>query len=97
MLHVLPFDSVRKRMSIILKNPLTNERILYCKGADSAILPILEEPANRDEENIIETTQQHLNMYAKAGLRVLCMGKRVISDEFYSNWLVQHTDAEVCI
>ena len=30
-LHVLPFDSVRKRMSVILKNPSTGEIKLYCK------------------------------------------------------------------
>lgn len=36
-LHVLYFDSIRKRMSIIVKHPKTNEIILYTKGADSAI------------------------------------------------------------
>ncbi len=81
-------------MSIILRHPLTKERILYCKGADSAIMPILADPVTRDEENVIETTQQHLNMYAKTGLRVLCMAKRIISDEFYTDWLAQHTEAE---
>ena len=30
-LHVLPFDSTRKRMSVILKHPMTNEIILYTK------------------------------------------------------------------
>ena len=30
-LHVLPFDSVRKRMSVILKDPNTGEIKLYCK------------------------------------------------------------------
>ena len=29
--HVLPFDSTRKRMSVILKHPMTNEIILYTK------------------------------------------------------------------
>lgn len=31
-LNVLPFDSTRKRMSVIFRNPLTNQIILYCKG-----------------------------------------------------------------
>ena len=31
-LHVFPFDSNRKRMSIIVRHPLTSEIILYCKG-----------------------------------------------------------------
>ncbi len=36
-LHTLPFDSARKRMSVIVRNPQGNI-VLYCKGADSAIL-----------------------------------------------------------
>lgn len=31
-LNVLPFDSVRKRMSIIVRNPHTKQIILYTKG-----------------------------------------------------------------
>lgn len=31
-LHVLPFDSNRKRMSIIVRHPQTHQKILYCKG-----------------------------------------------------------------
>lgn len=37
-LHVLPFDSVRKRMSVIVRCPYSKEIILFTKGADSAIL-----------------------------------------------------------
>ncbi|KFM59643.1 putative phospholipid-transporting ATPase VD, partial [Stegodyphus mimosarum] len=36
-LHVLPFDATRKRMSVILQHPLTGDKILFCKGADSTI------------------------------------------------------------
>lgn len=31
-LNVLPFDSTRKRMSVIVKHPITKQIILYCKG-----------------------------------------------------------------
>ncbi|GAA50220.1 phospholipid-translocating ATPase [Clonorchis sinensis] len=37
-LNILPFDSIRKRMSILIRHPATNDAILYTKGADSAIL-----------------------------------------------------------
>jgi phospholipid-translocating ATPase len=40
-LHVLPFDSVRKRMSILVRDPVSGERKLFCKGADSNMLPRL--------------------------------------------------------
>ena len=96
-LHVLPFDSDRKRMSIILRHPLTRERILFCKGADSAIFPRLETSRpGSEEEAILEKTQQHLNMYAKEGLRVLVMAKRILTDNEYDEWLILHETAEVC-
>ena len=96
-LHVLPFDSDRKRMSIILRHPLTRERILFCKGADSAIFSRLEAPeVGSEEEALLEKTQQHLNMYAKEGLRVLVMAKRILSEHEYEEWLILHEKAEVC-
>jgi phospholipid-translocating ATPase len=43
-LHVLPFDSVRKRMSVLVRDPASGERKLFCKGADSNMLPRLARP-----------------------------------------------------
>jgi magnesium-transporting ATPase (P-type) len=40
-LHILHFDPERKRMSVIVQHPATSQIILYCKGADSAIIPQL--------------------------------------------------------
>lgn len=40
-LKVLPFDSTRKRMSVVLRRPETRQIVVYCKGADSALLPRL--------------------------------------------------------
>lgn len=37
-LDVLTFDSTRRRMSIIVRHPHTNQIIMYTKGADSAIM-----------------------------------------------------------
>ena len=94
-LHVLPFDSTRKRMSIILRHPVTRERILFCKGADSAIFPRLKvSEMGSEAEMVFEKTQQHLNMYAKQGLRVLVMAKRVLNNKEYEEWLELHHEAE---
>ena len=41
LLHVLGFDSIRKRMSVIVRHPLTDEINVYTKGADSAIMDLL--------------------------------------------------------
>lgn len=73
-LKVLPFDSNRKCMSIVVRAPITNEIIVYCKGADSAIFPRLVNP--RAES----ATEAQVNMYASQGLRVLVVASRIISE-----------------
>ncbi|GIX82493.1 probable phospholipid-transporting ATPase VA [Caerostris extrusa] len=70
-LHILPFDATRKRMSVILQHPITYERILFCKGADSSIFPILSPNQSKANRNMILKTQQHLNCYSRKGLRIL--------------------------
>lgn len=44
LLHILPFDSVRKRMSVVVRHPLSNQVVVYTKGADSAIMELLSSP-----------------------------------------------------
>ena len=66
-LHVLPFDSNRKRMSILVKHPISREIILYCKGADSAIMERLVDTDDVEELTVREKTNQNLSTYAKQG------------------------------
>lgn len=96
LLHVLVFDSTRKRMSVIVRREDDNQILMYCKGADTSILSqlskackgrtfrseeTLEEVDRKDSENVslMERTETHLNIYAKEGLRTLCMAKKVRS------------------
>ncbi|KAJ4435962.1 hypothetical protein ANN_18585 [Periplaneta americana] len=92
-LQVLPFDSSRKCMSIVLRHPVTREKILYCKGADSTILPQLAPSDDFLMQQMIFRTQQHLNSYARQGLRVLVMARRTLSDAEYNEWLIKHEEA----
>lgn len=95
-LNVLPFDSTRKCMSVIIKHPITKKIILYCKGADTTILPNLASVEDDSEaQKLIYLTQQQLNAYAKKGLRVLVMAKRTLSTVEYNEWLRKHNEAEV--
>lgn len=94
-LHILPFDSIRKRMSIMLRHPETKEKILYCKGADSAIFPRLKDAETAAEQALIDGTQAQLDSYSKQGLRVLVMAKKIVLDEEYDEWSVDHSVAEV--
>ena len=94
-LHVLPFDSVRKRMSIILRHPVSKEKILFCKGADSSMISRLQTPVPKSNEDIeIQKTVQNLNSYGKEGLRTLVMAKKILDEDEYQEWLVEHTIAE---
>lgn len=43
-LDTLTFDSSRKRMSVLVEHPITKEYVLYCKGADYAIMELLGTP-----------------------------------------------------
>ena len=78
LLNVIEFTSSRKRMSVIVRSP--DDRILcITKGADSVIFPRLQ--SGQDE--LIGRTGQHLEQYAKQGLRTLLLAKREIDSQFY--------------
>lgn len=96
-LHVLQFDSSRKRMSVVVRRQDDSSIIMYCKGADSAVLPKLERASQQfvpDDvdagdgggsaragirDSLVEETVKHLDLYARDGLRTLCMARRVSS------------------
>ncbi|KAM6261490.1 phospholipid-transporting ATPase VD isoform 2-T5 [Porphyrio hochstetteri] len=103
LLHILPFDSVRKRMSVVVRHPVSNRVVVYTKGADSVMMDLLRtasEDTNNSEmeqKKIKERTQKHLDDYARRGLRTLCIAKKVMSDEEYAEWLNHHFLAETSI
>ncbi|XP_035149640.3 phospholipid-transporting ATPase VD isoform X2 [Callithrix jacchus] len=103
LLHILPFDSVRKRMSVVVRHPLSNQVVVYTKGADSVIMELLSvaspDGASLEKQQMIirEKTQKHLDDYAKHGLRTLCIAKKVMSDAEYAEWLRNHFLAETSI
>lgn len=95
-LKVLPFDSSRKCMSIVVRRTGTQEIVLYTKGADSSIMSALV-PCLPDSESgyLRERTQQQLDMYARQGLRVLVMAKRRLNPAEYAEWLQRHQNIEM--
>lgn len=48
LLHILPFDSNRKRMSVVVRHPLTGQVVVYTKGADSVIMDLAETQKGKD-------------------------------------------------
>nr|XP_033498683.1 probable phospholipid-transporting ATPase VD isoform X2 [Epinephelus lanceolatus] len=102
LLHILPFDSNRKKMSVVVRHPLTGQVVVYTKGADSAIMDLTETPkgATQAQEiysHIREQTQKHLDSYAREGLRTLCIAKKVLEEEEYEVWLKRQLLAESSI
>ncbi|XP_072269048.1 phospholipid-transporting ATPase VA isoform X2 [Pyxicephalus adspersus] len=99
LLHTLGFDSTRKRMSVVVRHPLTDEIVVYTKGADSVVLDLVQacpkdNSVGKYQRRIQAKTQNYLNCYAVDGLRTLCIAKRILSKEEYSCWLKFHLQAE---
>lgn len=84
-LSLLPFDSNRKRMSIIIRCPLTKRVIVFCKGADQTILSQLSIASTADPAELAETRRSVLR-YSEQGYRVLCMARRYLTEEQFSDW-----------
>lgn len=63
-----PFDSTRKRMSLIVK--FGDEIWLMCKGADSIILPRIKFYTKEEQEYLVQISKSLLN-FALEGLRTL--------------------------
>uniref|UniRef100_A0A8C5B578 Phospholipid-transporting ATPase n=1 Tax=Gadus morhua TaxID=8049 RepID=A0A8C5B578_GADMO len=49
LLHTLGFDSTRKRMSVVVRHPLTDQITVYTKGADSAIMELIKPPLTEEQ------------------------------------------------
>uniref|UniRef100_A0A8D2MQX3 Phospholipid-transporting ATPase n=1 Tax=Zonotrichia albicollis TaxID=44394 RepID=A0A8D2MQX3_ZONAL len=77
LLEVFSFDSVRRRMSVIVRSP-TGDIFLFCKGADSSIFP-------RVKEGKIDQVRSRVQRNAVEGLRTLCVAYKKLSAEEYSD------------
>lgn len=85
-LNTLEFNSTRKRMSAIMRMP-DGKIILFCKGADSIIYSRLK---RGEQAELRKTTAEHLEMFAREGLRTLCIAMREIGEEEYQKWNLEH-------
>lgn len=90
-LQILEFDSTRKRMSIIVKNNQTDSYVLFCKGADSAIL-------SKCITGDVKTCEAHIKDFGSKGWRTLALALRELSREEYElcekNLLDAYNDIE---
>lgn len=97
-LKILPFDSSRKCMSLVVRQTGTQEVIIYTKGADSSIFASLAPcPTDSDEARLRELTQNQLDLYARQGLRVLVMAKAVLDPIEFTEWWTKHQEIEMSL
>eukprot|EP00794_Sanderia_malayensis_P011228 gene11228-12407_t len=89
LLHVLEFDSSRKRMSNIVEGP-DGEIQMFCKGAESHVL-------DRIKSGPVEDTQKHIDEYAELGLRTLTIASKKISKEEYTEMNTKLVNAQQAI
>jgi phospholipid-translocating ATPase len=81
-LRLLEFNSTRKRMSVLVRNP-EGRIVLYCKGADSVIY----ERLTPDHDAALKAaTQRDMEDFANSGLRTLCIAQREVGEEEYLKW-----------
>ncbi|SPO00024.1 related to ATPase II [Cephalotrichum gorgonifer] len=81
-LTTIEFDSTRKRMSVIVRMP-DGQIVLFCKGADSIIYSRLKKG---EQKELRLTTAEHLEMFAREGLRTLCIAERTLSESEFVMW-----------
>lgn len=82
------FTSARMRSSVIIRDPQGNLK-LYMKGADTAVLRKLDEYSMN---NLLKTNKDHLEDFAKRGLRTLCYSYRILDQKEYNNWEIEYNE-----
>ncbi|MED6186482.1 hypothetical protein PIB30_067061 [Stylosanthes scabra] len=89
------FDSVRKRMSVVIRFPNNIVKVLV-KGADTTMFSIL---ANDSESHntIRDVTQSHLNEYSSIGLRTLVVASRDLSNAELEEWQSMYEEASTSL
>lgn len=85
-LNTLEFNSTRKRMSAIVRMP-DGKIKLFCKGADSMIYSRL---LKGQQQELRKATAENLEVFAREGLRTLCVAERDLTEEFYEEWAKDH-------
>ncbi|XP_056428190.1 probable phospholipid-transporting ATPase IM isoform X2 [Hyla sarda] len=92
LLAILDFNNIRKRMSVIVRNP-EGQIKLYCKGADT----ILYERLHVNSEELMYITSEHLNEFAGEGLRTLALAYKDLSEDYFKWWLKIHHEASTAM
>ena len=86
-LAVNEFNSTRKRMSVVVRDPKGNVKVMV-KGADTVIFERLNNNSTFKNETV-----KHLEEYAAVGLRTLVVAQRSVPDNEYKKWKLAYENA----
>ncbi|CAN4126271.1 unnamed protein product [Withania somnifera] len=89
------FDSVRKRMSVVIRFPSGAVKVLV-KGADTTMFSILRKD-DKSHHDIQNATLNHLNEYSSEGLRTLVVAARDLTGEELEEWQFMYEDASTSL
>ncbi|KNE59459.1 phospholipid-translocating P-type ATPase, flippase [Allomyces macrogynus ATCC 38327] len=87
-LEIIEFNSTRKRMSVVVRDPEGKVRLLT-KGADSVIFERLAP----GQGALMQATLGHLQWFANDGLRTLCVAARNIDEDAFRDWHARYQSA----
>lgn len=94
------FDSVRKRMSVIVRCPDNTVKVLV-KGADSSILNIIAKTSSGSESapsnDLFRATESHLTEYSSQGLRTLVVAAKNLNEEELKRWQCSYEEASTSL
>ena len=77
----LPFDSDRKRMSVIVINKTTNQVLMLSKGADTKMMDRIN-----IEPQILHEMNRANKAFSKESLRVLILANKELDREKFFEW-----------
>jgi phospholipid-translocating ATPase len=81
-----PFTSENKRMGILLRNKKHGHIIFYLKGAENVITKFVR----MEYISFIKENSEYL---ASIGLRTLILTQKIVSNDFYNEWIKEYNDA----
>lgn len=87
-----PFDSTRKRMSLLVKHVQTGKYYLMCKGADSIMIPRIKidtETQRRMEGDLMK--------FALQGLRTLVFSRKEMNNTDFNDFIKKYTDMKTSV
>lgn len=88
-LAVNEFESNRKRMSILLQDKQDDSYWLYCKGADTNMIPLFD--------TFEQFIPKNLAQMACLGLRTLVCGRKKMNEIEVSKWLDEYNQCKIAI